>query len=78
MRLQDNSLARKNNLQPEQLTARPFLKTLVIVTLLFKCSSFLNLPPLLGSGERIRGELLIGFFFVCNGKFVPSLGPAAL
>ena len=71
-------MARKNSLLPEQLTARPFLKTLVISILRFKCSCRLNLPPLCSSGKRGRPGFLIGFLFVCNGKFVPPLCPAAL
>ena len=78
MRLQGNSFTRKNSLLPEQHTARPFLKTLVISNLLFKCSCRLNRLLLFASCGRTRQDLLIGFFFVCNGKFITPLCPAAL
>jgi hypothetical protein len=78
MRLQGKLLAKKNSLLPEQYTFRPFLKTLVISTLFFKCSSRLNLLPFFSSAKGAEQEFLIGFLFVRNGKFIPPLGPAAL
>lgn len=77
MRLFGNPLAKKYNLIPIQLTDRPFLKTLVISSLLLRCSRRLNVLPVLHSSGNFRQGLLIGFFFVCNGKFIPSFGPAA-
>jgi hypothetical protein len=76
IRLWGNPLTKKNSFTPGQLTTRPFLKTLVSSALLFKCSSCLNLFLPSGPG-RLRPEPLIGLFLVCNGKFIPSLGPAA-
>jgi len=69
-------LTKKNSLTPGQLTTRPFLKTPVNSALLFKCSSCLNLFLPSGDGT-FRPEPLIGLFLVCNGKLIPSLGPAA-